>query len=338
MLNGLETVGDSRVTLGAGLGENKTMKICRGFFGRGVFLGALFVLGSLIVASPAFAQRVAAPQFGLMNDDSSVGDAELAGAQNQSPAAASQNPAAPAACPPAAAPSDQKPAPCPPADASKAADQTKTDQNAKPDAAATSKDRLFYAMPNFLTLESTEHVPPLTAGQKFKAVARGSFDPFQFAWYGLLSGINEANGSEPGYGNGFQGYAKRYGASFADGTIENFMVGAVMASALRQDPRFYQKSDGTFMHRLGYAVSRIIITRGDSGRSQFNASEIFGSAIAAGVSTYSYHPHADKTLDNTLSVWGTQVGYDTITTVIKEFWPDIRRKFSKKTKTDGDLQ
>jgi hypothetical protein len=169
-------------------------------------------------------------------------------------------------------------------------------------------------------------------------VARGSFDPFQFAWYGLLSGINEANGSEPGYGNGFQGYAKRYGASFADGTIENFMVGAVMASALRQDPRFYQKSDGGFMHRVGYAVSRIFITRGDSGRTEFNASEIFGSAIAAGISTYSYHPHADKTLDNTMSVWGTQVGYDTLTTVIKEFWPDLRRKFGKKTKTDGDLQ
>ena len=172
--------------------------------------------------------------------------------------------------------SDQKPAPAaapgatPPAgqDAQKTDEQKKADQNAKPDAAATSKDRLFYAMPNFLTLENTEHVPPLTAGQKFKVVARGSFDPFQFAWYGLLSGINEANGSEPGYGNGFQGYAKRYGASFADGTIENFMTGAVMASLLRQDPRFYQKSDGGFMHRVGYAVSRIFVTRGDSGRSE----------------------------------------------------------------------
>jgi hypothetical protein len=240
--------------------------------------------------------------------------------------------------------SDQKPAPAPAAapatgqEAPKTDDQKKNNPNAKPDAAATSKDRLFYAMPNFLTLENTEHVPPLTAGQKFKVVARGSFDPFQFAWYGLLSGINEANGSEPGYGNGFQGYAKRYGASFADGTIENFMTGAVMASLLRQDPRFYQKSDGSFMHRVGYAVSRIFITRGDSGRSEFNASEIFGSAIAAGVSTYSYHPHADKTLDNTLSVWSTQVGYDTLTTVIKEFWPDLRKKFGKKAKSDGDVQ
>ena len=274
----------------------------------GIFFGAILALG-ILIAGPA----VEADQ-----DELSLQSQQ----SDQKPAPA----ATPAATPAAGQ------------DASKPADQKSADPNAKPDAAATSKDRLFYALPNFLTLENTEHVPPLTAGQKFKVVARGSFDPFQFAWYGLLSGINEANGSEPGYGNGFQGYAKRYGASFADGTIENFMVGAVMASALRQDPRFYVKTDGSFMRRVGYAVSRIFITRGDSGRSEFNASEIFGSAIAAGASTYSYHPHADKTLDNTGKVWGTQVGYDGLTLVIKEFWPDLRKKFGKKTKTDGDLE
>ena len=281
------------------------MKLWQGQWAPGIFLSAMAAL-AILVAAPA----------------ASAADQDELSLQSQQ--------------------SDQKPAPAatPAAgqEASKTDEQKKNDHNAKPDAAATSKDRLFYAMPNFLTLESTEHVPPLTSGQKFKVVARGSFDPFQFAWYGLLSGINEANGSEPGYGNGFQGYAKRYGASFADGTIENFMTGAVMASLLRQDPRFYAKTEGGFMHRVGYAVSRIFITRGDSGRTEFNASEIVGSALSAGISTYSYHPHADKTLDNTLSVWGTQVGYDTITTVIKEFWPDLRKKFGKKTTTDGDLQ
>jgi hypothetical protein len=296
------------------------MKIGQWLGAPGTFFGAILALGILIVARPAAAA-----------------DQDELSLQNQQTPTNQPNGQQSAPAPASAGQDQSKPADQTKSDQTKT-DQTKTDQNAKPDAAATSKDRLFYAMPNFLTLENTEHVPPLTTGQKFKVVARGSFDPFQFAWYGLLSGINEANGSEPGYGNGFQGYAKRYGASFADGTIENFMVGAVMASALRQDPRFYQKSDGGFMHRVGYAVSRIFITRGDSGRTEFNASEIFGSAIAAGISTYSYHPHADKTLDNTMSVWGTQVGYDTLTTVIKEFWPDLRRKFGKKTKTDGDLQ
>jgi hypothetical protein len=95
-------------------------------------------------------------------------------------------------------------------------------------------------------------------------------------------------------------------------------------------PRFFQLGKGGFWHRTGYAISRIFITRSDSGTSQFNTSEIVGSAISAGISTYSYHPHADKTLSNSLSVWGSQIGYDTVTIVVKEFWPDIRRKISRK--------
>jgi len=194
----------------------------------------------------------------------------------------------------------------------------------------TSKDRLFYTLPNFLTLENAGQVPPLTVGQKFKVVARGSFDPIQIPWYAALAGISQAENSEPGYGQGAEGYGKRFGAAFADGTIENFMTGAVLPSLLHQDPRFFQKSDGTFWHRTGYAIGRIFITRTDSGHQQFNFSEICGSAAAAAISTYSYHPSADRTLSNTASVWGTQVGYDTITYVVKEFWPDIRRKLSKK--------
>ncbi len=62
------------------------------------------------------------------------------------------------------------------------------------------------------------------------------------------------------------------------------------------------------------------------GSAQFNYSEILGSAVASGISTYSYHPHSDRTVANTASVWGSQVGYDTLSIVFKEFWPDIRRK------------
>jgi hypothetical protein len=199
----------------------------------------------------------------------------------------------------------------------------------------TSKDRLFFVLPNFLTLENVGQVPPLTPGEKYKAVARGAFDIVEIPWYGFLSGINQLQNSEAGYGQGAEGYAKRYAASFADGTIENFMVGAVLPSILRQDPRYYQMGKGGFMHRVGYAMSRIVITRSDSGSEQFNYSEIFGSAISAGVSTYAYHPHADRTVANTTHVWGTQVGYDTLTLVVREFWPDIRRKIIQKAHPDA---
>jgi hypothetical protein len=194
---------------------------------------------------------------------------------------------------------------------------------------ATSKDRLFYTLPNFLTLENASQVPPMTSGQKFKVVARSSFDYVQYPWYGFLAGISQAENSEPGYGQGAQGYGKRFGAAMADGTIENFMTSALLPSVLHQDPRFFQSGKGGFWHRTGYAVTRIVVTRSDSGTSQPNYSEIIGSALSAGISTYSYHPHADKTLRNTASVWGSQIGYDTITYVVKEFWPDIRRKIRK---------
>ena len=197
----------------------------------------------------------------------------------------------------------------------------------------TSKDRLFYTLPNFLTVE-TARVPPLTTKQKFSVVARSSFDYVEIPWYGFLSGISQAENSEPGYGQGAAGYGKRYGAAFADGTIENFMTGAIFPSVLRQDPRFFQSEGGGFLHRTGYAMSRMVVTRTDSGRQQFNVSEIVGSALSAAISTYSYHPRPDRTIPNTLSVWGSEVGYDTITTVVKEFWPDIRRKLQKRRRPD----
>jgi hypothetical protein len=194
---------------------------------------------------------------------------------------------------------------------------------------AGSKDRLFFALPNFLTLENSAHVPPMTAAQKYKVAVRSSFDYVQFPWYAALAGISQAQNSEPGYGQGAEGYAKRFGAAFADGTIENFMVNAVVPSVLHTDPRYYQLGKGGFMRRTGYALSRLFITRTDSGHNTFNFGEIGGSAAAAAISTYSYHPEADKTLSNTASVWGTQVGYDAIRIVLNEFWPDIRRKFHK---------
>ncbi len=194
----------------------------------------------------------------------------------------------------------------------------------------TSNDRLFWTLPNYLSVENVPNLPPLSVGAKFKVVARSSFDLVEYPCYGFLAGISQAENSEPGYGQGAAGYGKRYGAAFADGTIESFITGAILPSILRQDPRYYQLSKGSFLHRTGYAVSRIFFTRTDSGKAQFNFSEIFGSALSAGVSTYSYHPSSDRTVRNSLKVWGTQVGYDTISLILEEFWPDVRRHFTKK--------
>lgn len=236
----------------------------------------------------------------------------------------------------------------PSSDTDKAKDKDKTaaQPNGQGKVAGTSNDRLFYALPNFLTLQGAGKLPPLTAKDKFKVVALGTFDYVEYPWWGVLAAVSQADNSEPGYGQGWAGYGKRYGATMGDSMIENFMVGAVFPSVLHQDPRFYQSGKGGFTGRSLYAVSRIFITRGDSGHAQFNFSEIFGSATAAAISTYSYHPSStyistptnphlfvpsDKTLSNTVSVWGTQVGLDTVTIMVKEFWPDVHRKLSKKS-------
>ena len=202
--------------------------------------------------------------------------------------------------------------------------------------AASSKDRLFYTLPNFLTVENSAKTPPLTAGQKFKITLRSSFDYVQYPWYAALAGISQAENSEPGYGQGAQGYAKRFGQEFADGTIENFMVNAVVPSLIHTDPRYYQLGKGGFWHRTGYALSRLVITRTDAGNHTFNFGEIGGSAAAAAISTYSYHPQADRNLSNVASTWGTQIGYDALSIFAKEFWPDIRRKIKKKHTGDQD--
>jgi hypothetical protein len=250
-------------------------------------------------------------------------------------------------------PAGDKPSPAtqPSSETQQSSDKSKTtSQSAGP---GTSNDRLFFTLPNFLTLENVGKVPPLTSKQKFAVVVRGSFDYVQYPWYAFLSGISQAENSEPGYGQGWEGYGKRFGAAFADGTIENFMTGAILPAMLHQDPRYFQSGHGSFTRRTWYAISRNLITRVDSGKNDFNYSEVVGGAAAAAISTYSYHPKgeyvttttpgvlhyipSDRTLTNTAKVWGTQYAYDTLTLVVKEFWPDIRRKIRKTPKSEPGI-
>ncbi len=130
----------------------------------------------------------------------------------------------------------------------------------------TSSHRLFGVLPNFLTVENADQIPPLTAGEKYKLTARGAFDWAEFVWYGALAGIGQLEHSDAGEGQGAAGYGRRYALAFADGTIENFTTKAIFPSILREDPRYFQLGKGGFGHRTWYAVSRIFITRTDSGQ------------------------------------------------------------------------
>jgi hypothetical protein len=192
-------------------------------------------------------------------------------------------------------------------------------------------DRLFGVLPNYLTVENEAKAPSLTSGGKYKLAAEGSFDPVIYPFIGFLALISQGQNSEPGYGQGAAGYGRRYAAAFADSTIGNFMTGAIFPSLLKQDPRYFQLVRGGFKRRAIYSVSRILITRADSGHNQFNSSEIAGNLVAAGISI-SYHPAGDRTLVDTMSVWGTSVGWDTMSNFAEEFWPDIHVWLKQKVK------
>jgi hypothetical protein len=204
----------------------------------------------------------------------------------------------------------------------------KTPENHDPN--KPQNDRLFGVLPNYLTVENASSLPPQTVRQKFKVEALSTFDPMEYPYIGVVAAIGQASNSEPAFGQGFSGYAKRYGAAFGDTMIGNFMTGAVFPSLLRQDPRFYQMGRGKFLHRAAYAAGRVFVIRSDSGQKQFNFSELLGNGVAAGISN-AYHP-APRTFTNSLSVMWTQIGWDAVSFEMKEFWPDIRRALSKKKK------
>jgi hypothetical protein len=189
-------------------------------------------------------------------------------------------------------------------------------------------DRMFFVMPNFLTVENEAHVEPISWREKFVITAKGAFDPYEFAVVGILSGIRQAENAYPGFGQGFVGYAKRYGTGFADQVDANIMVGAIFPTILKTDPRYFQLGKGTFVHRFGYAFSRIFVTRRDSGGRLFNFPEFAGNATAIAISNL-YYPPADRGFSASANNWGVQMGIDALGNELKEFWPDIHRRIEK---------
>lgn len=188
-------------------------------------------------------------------------------------------------------------------------------------------DRMFYVMPNYLTVQNEAQVKPLTWKGKFAITADGAFDPYEFTIVGILAGIRQAENAYPAFGQGCVGYAKRYGTAMADQVDGNMMVGAVFPSILRTDPRYFQMGKGPFFRRFTYAISRIFITRKDSGGNTFNFSEPIGNGVAIGISNF-YYPAANRSFSSNLSGWGLQMGIDAFGNELKEFWPDIHRRIT----------
>jgi hypothetical protein len=189
----------------------------------------------------------------------------------------------------------------------------------------TVNDRILAVMPNYGTVENADKLPPISSGQKFRLATAGVFDYFAFPFNGALAAIDQANNSPKSWGQGWGAYGKRYGASFADNGIGTYMTTAIFPSLLHEDPRYYQLGKGTVVHRTIYSLGRLFITRTDSGRTRFNYSESIGNAAAAGLSNI-YHAPEDRTLSRNIQTLAMLDMWDGASNLMKEFWPDIRRK------------
>ncbi len=184
--------------------------------------------------------------------------------------------------------------------------------------------RILGIVPNYRAVSANTKLPPLTFKGNLWLATQDTFDYSYFILVAGLAGIDMASKSQPAFGQGAEGYGKYYWHNFVDGGIENYMTEAIVPVVTREDPRYYTMGRGGFVKRTGYAVTRLFITRTNSGKSTFNLSEIVGAGAAAGIGN-TYYPAQSNPWVKTYQRWGTQVGLDGVFNTLKEFWPDINQ-------------
>jgi hypothetical protein len=200
------------------------------------------------------------------------------------------------------------------------------EQVAQSEIKAQEKQRVLGVLPNFYVTYVPEPVP-LTSKQKFELALRTSVDPVTFGLTAIVAGVEQAQNTFSGYGQGAQGYAKRFGASYVDGFSGTMFGDAIFPSLMKQDPRYYYKGTGSVGARAWYAVEHTVKRKGDNGRWQFNYSGVLGTFTSAGLANL-YYPAKNRGVALTFQ----NVGVDTLSAaatnllqefVIKHFTPKL---------------
>lgn len=180
------------------------------------------------------------------------------------------------------------------------------------------KQRVLGVFPNFYV--SYFHDPvPLSPRQKFRLAARSLVDPVNIGVTAAAAGVEQGMNSYSGFGRGAEGYAKRFGAAYADDAIGSLIGSAALPSLLKQDPRYFYKGTGSWQSRFLYAVTRAVIWKGDNGHWQPAYSSLIGRLAAGNISNL-YYPSQNRnevrlTVENTL----IGIGAAAVTNVIQEF-------------------
>ena len=193
------------------------------------------------------------------------------------------------------------------------------------------QQRVLGILPNFY-VSYIPNAVPLTAKQKFKLAGKTVVDPFTFLFVAGGAGIQQAQNHFEGYGQGIEGYAKRFGAGYADTVAGTFIGGAILPSIFKQDPRYFYKGTGTKTSRSLYAIANAFVCKGDNGRWQVNYSNIVGNLAAGGISNL-YYPAQDRDgAQLTLENGAIGIGTTAVANLFQEFV--IRKLTPKAPKND----
>jgi len=265
------------------------------------------VLLLLVFAVPAAAIPISGQQTTAPDTQTPAAAADLTAA-SASPAAAS---AASSSVPDAPEPQNGAP-------------QNGASQNAPAQSSAQQTKRILGIIPNFRAVSADTKLPPETVKEKFVDATEDSFDYSSLFIPAAIAVYNMHERTTPEFHEGAAGYARYFWHSAVDQTDENYLVEFIFPALTREDARYYTLGHGGFFRRTGYALSRAVITRSNSGDEVFNVSEVFGAGAAAGISNL-YYPSASRSAGNTASEWAEDVGIDAASFWFREFWPDINR-------------
>jgi hypothetical protein len=193
------------------------------------------------------------------------------------------------------------------------------------------EERILKVIPDYQTVEDTSRpVAPLTISQKWNLGWKETVDPFNIASAAMTAAFSQHHNQTPAYGEGWSNYGKRFGAAVGDFGTQSFLSGAVFASMLHQDPRYFRK--GPVAHvlpRVWYSATRLFVCRDDAGKSVFNSSNMLGTTVGIAVSNL-YYPSASRTGTVMAGRLETSLFGGLTGNLLSEFWPDLQRKFFRK--------
>jgi hypothetical protein len=197
-----------------------------------------------------------------------------------------------------------------------------------------SDKHIFGVIPNFRTSPTLDRYEPISPGEKFKIARLDSFDRGTVLLAAAFAGQSQLSNDNRAFGQGVRGYAQYFGAAYADFVIGNYMSEGIFPTILHQDPRYFRRGKGRGFARLGYSMGQIFWTHQDSGRTNFNFSEVVGNSTAVAISNIYYKD--GRTAHDAVSSLGVQLGVDMATNILKEFWPDFDHKLRRKHSDDAD--